>query len=89
MVSSNNLIPSKKWGDLGDPRFKESVDSLFDRDACNWIDKESNKPKSCYLCPFVVWYRDYKRCPIAHQQLPNMFKNDARLKSCPIQILLP
>lgn len=76
----------KRWGDIGSKEFKNRVDAVFDSEAAALIG-DDGKPVSCAACPFVVWYTDYKRCPLLRRQLHDKFRVDARLKECPVKVL--
>lgn len=69
-----------------DKRFVKKIADHFDYEALNWLGDDLQKPFSCYACPFGIWYSNYKRCTILHQQLPRIFRTNARLKKCPVTI---
>ena len=69
-----------------DKRFMKRIADHFDYDSLEWLDETLTKPYSCYACPFGIWYSNYKRCTVLHQQLPRVFRTNARLKKCPITI---
>lgn len=79
------LFP-KGWAGSDDKAYLDEVNSMFDQKEREWLDS-AGKPKSCYCCPFAVWYRDYKRCTALRQQLHPCFRINARLKACPVQII--
>lgn len=67
------------------PDLLEAAADMLDRDCTSWVDEE-HKPKSCYVCPFSIWERDYKRCSVLKQWLHPLSRKDARLKICPVKI---
>lgn len=81
---SEALFP-KGYKNMPNRMTDEEIAAHFDRDRREWIDKDC-KPDSCYVCPFSVWYSDYKRCTVLKQQLHPYFRINARLKACPIRI---
>ena len=81
---SNTLFPNG-WDNIHNKLQKEEVAGFFDNDRRQWLD-DSNKPRCCHMCPFSVWYKDYKRCTALQRQLHPCFRIDARLKDCPVRI---
>lgn len=82
---SNKLFPNG-WENISNKLQKEEIAAMYDKQYVQWLD-ENNKPCCCYLCPFSVWYADYKRCTALQRQLHPYFRINARLKDCPIQVI--
>ena len=81
---SNTPFPNG-WDNIHNRLQKEEVAGFFDNDRRQWLD-DNNKPRCCYICPFSVWYADYKRCTALQKQLHPYFRTDARLKDCPVRV---
>ena len=65
-----NLVKElKQWGNFtDDSTLYSEIERVFDNVALSLLDSNGYF-RSCYLCPFSIWYRDYKRCPILKQNL--------------------
>lgn len=83
-MEDKDLFPNG-WAGSNDKAYLERVNAMMDLEGTGWVDKDG-KPESCYCCPFVIWYRDYKRCSVLGKQLHPCFRINARLKTCPIKI---